>query len=249
MNTLDTQPDTELAAMLAGMTFSADELACLRDDSGEYDEPAGKVTIDKEIGLAQDLKLVRRATKRKMMELLQVSNAAKHLERMPEPGESFHCVVKGNYRMWDCVRAALELEHPAKILDLTICTLSFNQAITDSLENLLQTGRVKRARILCSHYYASLEPEAFDSMAQMLSRFDQKLLAFRLHSKIILIRMSGNRHYSFEGSSNLRSNRNVENFVVSNDRKLWKFHRDWMEALFGEANSVKIDHDSARAED
>ena len=70
MNTLDTQPDTELAAMLANMTFNADELACLRDDSGEYDEPAGKVTINKEIGLSQDLKLVRRATKRKVMERL-----------------------------------------------------------------------------------------------------------------------------------------------------------------------------------
>ena len=40
--------------MLANMTFSTDELACLRDDSGEYDEPPGKVKIDHDSARAED---------------------------------------------------------------------------------------------------------------------------------------------------------------------------------------------------
>ena len=249
MNTLDTQPDTELAAMLANMTFNADELACLRDDSGEYDEPPGKVTINKEIGLAENLKVSRRAKKRITMNLTHVANAANHIEKMPRKGWSIHALAKGNYSAWDTVPATLRLEYPDPIKQLHIATLSFNKNITESLDSLLKSKQVDRVRLVCSHYYASMEPEAFEEMSRMLKSHGQKIMASRTHAKIICMKMSGDRHYVLEGSANSRSCRNSEQFCLSNDRNVWTLYRDWMEKLCGDESSVKIDHDSARAED
>ena len=65
-------------------------------------------TRNAHIGLDDDRLHTRRAKKRRMLHMLHVANAAKHLDRLPDNGETFHGVMRGNYNGWDLVPAVLE---------------------------------------------------------------------------------------------------------------------------------------------
>src|SRR4029077_8731842 len=63
--------------------------------------------------LAEGQRFRRRSTKRQMLHLLDVANAAKELGSLPRPGETLHVVMRGNFNAWDLVPAVLQLAAPA----------------------------------------------------------------------------------------------------------------------------------------
>ena len=77
---------------------------------------------DVQAGLKTDLKHTRRAERRTMLDMLRVPNAAKAVGRLPEPNESFHVVMAGNFNQWDLVPAVIEMVSAAnKVGQLTVC--------------------------------------------------------------------------------------------------------------------------------
>jgi hypothetical protein len=57
--------------------------------------------------------------------------------------------------------------------------------------------------------------------------------AFENHSKILLLASAARDTWiTVEGSANLNANPRFEQYVLTNDRWLWEFHRGWMEEVF-----------------
>ena len=190
-------------------------------------------TRDATIGIDVDLKHVSRPERRRMMHMLNVANAAKALDRLPDQGETFHVVMRGNYHGWDLVPAVLRLAAPATIRELNIATLGFSASNSSELIRLLDSGQVGRCSFICSVYYRSMKDGApvYDALAQALTSRGHQICAIRSHCKIIAMEMDGGDCYVIESSANLRSCRNLEQFTMSNDRALLEFHRGWQTTL------------------
>lgn len=105
--------------------------------------------------LTRDYRLRRRAAKRAAEHKLHVGNAAKHLESLPQEGESIHCVMRGNYHAWDLVPAVLRLAAPATIDYLGVATLGFNRSNAAELLELFDAGQIARVDFICSCYFRS----------------------------------------------------------------------------------------------
>jgi hypothetical protein len=175
-----------------------------------------------------------RTARRKYLHMLGVANAAKHLKRLPKRGETHHCIMRGNYNGWDLVPAVLRLAEGARIAELNICTLGFNQQNATELVELLDDGRVGRCTFICSVYYRSMKDgqPVYDALAEALTARGHRIAAIRCHAKILLMELTDGRCITVESSANLRSCRNIEQFTMTHDRELLHlFHRQWMREI------------------
>lgn len=195
-------------------------------------QAARNVAID----LPDDLKLVRRSHKQHMLHLMHVANAARHLERLPADGESFHCVMKGNYHAWDLVPAALQLAEGATIAHLSVATLGFNKSNAAELIELFDAGKIAAVDFICSCYFKSTCAGEFQFLHAGLIARGQRIAAVRSHAKILGFEFSDGRAMVIESSANLRSCHNVEQFSLTHDRELLEFHRSWIDRLLTEAS-------------
>ena len=59
----------------------------------------------------------------------------------------------------------------------------------------------------------------------------QRFIDFKNHSKVLLM-SNGKDFYSVEGSSNWTGNPRLEQYVLTNCKSVYDFHRSWMEHYF-----------------
>jgi len=124
----------------------------------------------------------------------------------------------------------------AEPVDLTLTTLGFNLSNNGNLCDMLDAGLVRRATVVCSHFFAKADPEVFTVAKEKLEARGQRILVTRNHSKILLFATTSparsRRYWTIEGSANLRSCNNLEQIALSAGRDLYEFHRGWIERLF-----------------
>lgn len=189
------------------------------------------------VELPANLKMPRRSLKREMLHLLNVANAARHVERLPEPGGSIHAIMRGNYHAWDLVPAVLKLAAPATIEYLGVATLGFNRSNAQDLVELLDAGKVKKVDFICSCYFRSTSGDEFAFLYEQLIARDQRVVAIRSHAKIVLFELSDGRRLVIESSANLRSCSNLEQFALTHDAELLAFHKSWIRTLIDKATN------------
>lgn len=191
----------------------------------------------------------RRPLKRDWMFALRVSNAAKHLERLPEPGESIHAVMRGNFNAWDLIPAALQMMHPATIGTLRTTTLGFNRRNSKQLVDLIDDGKIARCFFICSLFYEQAESAKgeCDYLRRELAERNGAFISVRNHSKVQTFDTSDGNHYVIESSANLRSCRNIEQFTLSNDAGLLAFHAQWIDRIFQHGEEDREEGGSKKA--
>ncbi len=191
-------------------------------------------------GLDADLKIARVSERRQLLHMLDVANAAKHLERIPDQAETFHCIMRGNYyNGWDLVPALLKLAAPRTIATLHVATLGFNQQNAFELLRLFDEGQIGRVEFICSVYFRDMTSDVWSYLHAELSRRKQHAVAIRSHAKILLLELSDGTALVVESSANLRSCHNIEQFTLTHDRDVLEFHRQWMDQLIREAINAK----------
>ena len=181
-------------------------------------------------GLPDNLRHVRRNVRRRFIHALNVKNAAKDLDRLLDPGESFHVIMRGNWHGFDLVPAVLRLAGGAIIERLYVATLGFNKDNAVELATLLDDGSIIEVVFVCSVYFREATRDVFEFLAVELESRGQTLLAMRNHAKLLLMALDDGRRIVVESSANLRSCRNVEQFTISHDAGLYDFHAAWIDA-------------------
>ena len=68
----------------------------------------------------------------------------------------------------------------------------------------------------------------YDSLAEALTTRGHQIAAIRCHAKILLMELTDGRCFVVESSANLRSCRNIEQFTMTHDEDLLRFHQAWM---------------------
>lgn len=179
--------------------------------------------------LAEGLAFKRKVARRRVLDCRREQAAVEHLLTLPRRDESLHFVVDGRFEPCHLIPAVRRLSHPSTITRLDIATLSFNVENVHTLARGIDQKKIGTVFLTCSHYFAKAEPEAFQTLVTELVGRGGRVAACRVHAKLILFEMSDGNHYVIEGSGNLRACRSIEQFTLSNDEGLLRFHRGWLE--------------------
>ena len=75
-------------------------------------------------------------------------------------GESRHCILKGDFALYDFIPATLALAE-APIDEMLVATLSMSKKNAEDLGELVRAGQVKSLAILVSHYFSASEKEIY----------------------------------------------------------------------------------------
>lgn len=192
-------------------------------------KPRGKPTIP-ELG-DPEAKLARRIEKRRMVEVQKAATAARRLAALPRPGEQIHIRMDGTFDGYDFIPALLELLAPAKASELLIATLSFNRRGADRLIQELDDGRIGKVLFVVSAMFQGKERATVDTLAGELAERGSRLAVARNHCKLLLIRSVPERHLVLEGSQNLRRCQCYEQAILCDDRKLFTWHKRFIERV------------------
>ena len=166
-------------------------------------------------------------------------SAVAQLKRLPAAGEIIHAITDGTYRGVDLIPAILKLADAAAV-ELIVSTLSFSTGNIDVLCRLLDEKQIRRAALVCSVYFRRTSEAAYTYAVAELSKRNVQVTANRVHAKIILLRTNAGHHIVVESSANLRSCLCTEQVAVSDDRRLYQFHRCWLQHVITQTQQEAV---------
>lgn len=187
--------------------------------------------------LAEGRCITTRERKQITARLTRTRNAVSQIKALPKRGESLHCILNGEFALFDFINAVLELSSKP-ISDLTVATLGFSKGNCEALDQLVTDGKVKRVSILCSHYFAAADSEIYAQMVELCQKHGFPIAAMRTHAKLLLMAV-GRRRLVVESSANLRSCHNVEQATMYDNARLYGFHRKWINELLAKGAESK----------
>ena len=160
-----------------------------------------------------------------------IKRAAEILEVLPGPGESLHALMLGYFDLLNVVLALLDrLDIPC--LHLRIATLCFSVRNVSELAALLDTKQAAKIDLLTSDFQRKHDGAILGAAMQELAALrGQRVAAARSHCKIVLLSLADARQYVIEGSANLRTSRNQEQFCLSQDGPLHEFYARWFDSM------------------
>jgi hypothetical protein len=114
---------------------------------------------------------------------------------------------------------------------MRIATLSLSAKNVSEMATILDAGQVRRLDLLCSDFFRKHDRDIFAGLVQEFHRRGQRVAAARSHCKIVTLALADGRRYVLEGSANLRSNHNLEQFALSRDAGLHQFYDAWLAGM------------------
>lgn len=189
----------------------------------------------KRIGLAGDPVIRLETPKRRFQRIARRAAAAAQLAPLPGPGEEVVLIMTGTFHGWDIVTAIAELAAPVTIAHLHIATLSFNQAQTHELADLLDAGTVAAVTMVVSDMFYQKDRPTYELLANELTARGHVIARPRNHAKLLCFALADGRRLCAHGSLNLRRCNSYEQIAISSDPALYDFFVAFIEEAAGES--------------
>jgi hypothetical protein len=185
--------------------------------------------------LMRDQDRVAADKRRIARKLIRPSNADAFLDQLPSEGETLHVVTCGDFVYGDFIVRLIDRHGPP--VALVITTLSVSTKNVDAFAALF--GRVGPFpfHLLLSHYFRNTNKEIYVALEKRLvESFPDSfhLTIARSHAKLVLVDYGPAGCFVIEGSGNLRTSGNIEQFNVHRDRALYDFHTGWIDEVRAE---------------
>jgi hypothetical protein len=148
---------------------------------------------------------------------------------LPGPGEALHALITGRYDLMHLLVCLLGRLGPARAL--RIATLSYNRRNLREMFGILDGPHPPRLTLLCSAFFRDHNKELWEETLEGFRGRGQRCAAARTHAKVITLELASGAKLALEGSANLRSNGNREQFVLIHDAGVYQFHADWTDEL------------------
>jgi hypothetical protein len=187
---------------------------------------------------AEDFRRRAKAFKARLRRSSQLRKAAEVIPHLPAEGESLHTLLTGFFDFALVLTCVLR-SRPVPCEHARISTLSFGKKNVQEMAGWIDDGLVRRLTLLCADFMAKASPEVYQgAVTELVERRGQTVGSARCHAKVVTLAFADGLRLSFEGSANLRTNRNLENVCVVNDPGLHDFHAAWMDAKVREHATV-----------
>jgi hypothetical protein len=158
-----------------------------------------------------------------------LGQAAEVLAVLPGPSETLHALMTGRCDLMHLVTALVT--HLGDVQALRIATLSYHGRNLAEMVARLDSGAVPSLTLLCSAFFRDHNKELWEETLDDFRDRGQRAAAVRSHAKVVTLATSGGRRLSLEGSANLRTNSNREQFALTDDAPLHDWHAAWIDDL------------------
>ena len=156
--------------------------------------------------------------------------AAELLPELPQPGETVHTLMLGTFDLTQVIGATAK--RLPTLTHLRIATLCYSKRNAAELCSLLAARPGLALTLLVSVFFVANNKDGHASAVADLTAFPNvKVGAARNHCKVVTFDLGGGDGLVFEGSANLRANRNREQLAATRDRPLHDFHAAWIDDL------------------
>jgi hypothetical protein len=112
-----------------------------------------------------------------------------------------------------------------------IATLSFNGRNLAEMFAILDAPNPPALTLLCSAFCRDHDRELWEETLEGFRERGQRTAAARTHAKVITLDLTSGAKLALEGSANLRSNGNREQFLLVNDAALHDWQARWIDDL------------------
>ena len=180
----------------------------------------------KPAGDAVPAPIIGRATVRRTAMLAE---AGAVLTVLPVEGESLHAIMTGRYDLAHLLSALVR--RLGRIEAVRVATLSYNRKNLAELVDLLNSGAVGKMTLLCSSFFRDHNKELWEDTLTEFRGRGQRAAAARSHCKVVTLAVAGGARFTLEGSANLRTNGNREQFALYRDSGLHDWHALWIDEL------------------
>ena len=156
--------------------------------------------------------------------------AAELLPELPRPGEAVHALMLGTFDLCQVIGATAKLLPDLR--HLRIATLCYSKRNAAELSALLEARPGLALTLLVSVFFVANNKAGHEQTVAELTAFPNvKVAAARSHCKVVCFDFGERDGLTFEGSANLRGNKNREQLAVIRDRPLHDFHATWIDDL------------------
>jgi hypothetical protein len=169
-----------------------------------------------------------------------LAQAAEALAVLLRPGETLHALMTGRFDLMHLIAALIQ--HLGDVETVRIATLSYNGRNLAEMVALLDAGSVKSLTLLCSSFFRDHNKELWEETLEDFRERGQRAAAARTHAKVVTIATSSGRRLSLEGSANLRTNSNREQFALTDDAAIHDWHAAWIDAMVSQHEGDEPDH-------
>ncbi len=201
-------------------------------------DPLEAHLVDDVLGLAGSLesaempspRALRRQARRRVARVGQQESLRDIITAPPAPGESIHVASGSKFDFWTWCPVMLDWIGQAECLYCSTWTLSRPNAV-EMLE-LWDAGRFATANFLTGTYFKRRETAVYTLLLEGIIARGGRFRAIQNHAKVLLLNNPARGQWiTVEGSANLTANPRWEQYVITNDRDLWDFHRGWMDEM------------------
>ena len=164
--------------------------------------------------------------------LVKPENADEILDLLPaEEGDRLHVVTCGDFVYCDLFTRWLDRMGPP--VSMTISTLSLSEKNAHAIREMMTRHAGFPFHLILSAYFQSSNAAIFTAVEALITEaFPERftLSVGRSHTKVAIVDYGADRGtWVIEGSLNLRSSNNLEQFTVFRDRQLAEFHQRWID--------------------
>lgn len=157
-----------------------------------------------------------------------------------QPGVNYYCIVAGDFIFGDIFEALL-VDGDVTVKNLDIATLSMSQDNVDSLRTIMDLGYCYKLNLIISHFFYSHERNGLiPYIYKELDRGERFQLAVAgTHCKIACFETIDGLKFTLHGSANLRTNANIEQFMLTEDAELYDFNMLYMRELCQQYKTIR----------
>jgi hypothetical protein len=157
-----------------------------------------------------------------------------------KPGEAIHALMLGTFDLCQVITATAK--RLSELRHIRIATLCYSKRNVAELCSLLESRKENplALTLLVSVFFREHNKELHEWAAGELTQYPVvKVGAARSHCKVVCFDLSEADALVFEGSANLRTNKNREQLAAIRDRTLHDWHASWIDDLVSRSDGEK----------
>lgn len=159
--------------------------------------------------------------------MAKLKEARQVLDVIPAEGETLHGIMTGTYDLMHMIIVLLDRLGSA-CTSMRIATLSLSARNVTEMAALLDAGKVMKLDLLTSDFFRRHDRTIFEELVKEFRQRGQRVAAARSHAKVVTIALENGRRFVLEGSANLRTNKNQEQFALTQDAELHGWFDAWI---------------------
>ncbi len=194
----------------AGFIFDGEDL-----ESQEYPDNSG-------IAITPD--------KIEMINMMKKEHLQEILFSKPSYNSALHLISNGTYDYFTFIPVLINFIGYSDEFYGSTWTLNRNNCV--EMFKLYDCGLIKNIHMFTGTYFKRRESAVYATLLQGIQERKQHYKCFENHAKIVLLcNHNSGDYFVVEGSANFTANPRTEQYVITNNKELFYFHKKWMDKI------------------